>query len=162
MFFRKLKRLIFSLCISLFLILACSRTDKDSDLPEYVLNRKVMIALLTDVHIVEAVLQKKHGMGQLALDLAGVYYDTLFEKYNITRIQIDSSIAFYSRRPDVFEGIYTTVITNLSKKEDEIKIEMEKEKEFEMRFEPEPEKEIIPEDKIEEKPLQRIQKEKII
>jgi hypothetical protein len=106
------------LALTVLLLLSCN--NNSSELPEYVLDQETMAMVLTDIHLIEASLQKKQNKGLLAFDLAEIYYDTLVRKYSITRLQIDSSMVYYSRYPEIYDAIYTNVITNLSKKENEI------------------------------------------
>jgi hypothetical protein len=121
MFFSFAKKLIL-LCLAVFMFAtACKR--RDADLPEYVLDRETMTAVLTDIHLIESALKEKQNQGLLAFELSEIYFDSLCAKYDISRTQIDSSIAYYSRRPEIFDAIYVKVITNLSKKESEIKVE---------------------------------------
>ncbi len=91
-----------------------------------------MAAVLTDIHLAEAVLAKKQMDGKPAQELAEIYYDSLFAKYNITRSMFDSSLVFYSRYPEAFNEIYSVVIKNLSKIESDstdVKINSEEEAE---------------------------------
>lgn len=96
----------------------CNR--KDRKLPDYILDKQQMISLITDIHLTESALAQKQSQGAVVTDMALVYYDSLLVKHSVTKAQIDSSLLYYSRRPELFEDIYRQVITQLSKKENEI------------------------------------------
>jgi hypothetical protein len=137
---RKFKPLYFLSLSILLLNVACSSKDENSDLTAYVIDRETFTALLTDIHLIEASLVRKQSVGSFALDLPEIYYDSLFAKHAVTRTMLDSSLAYYSRRPDVFDGIYVNVITNLSKKASEPLVLKDEELKEEV---PEPETETV-------------------
>ncbi|MBE0663036.1 MAG: DUF4296 domain-containing protein [Bacteroidales bacterium] len=104
--------------LSLTMLMAsCYSSNKrlESELPPDALDKNTMIDLLTDIHLIEGTLAQKQVKGVLAFDFAEIYYDSLFAKYSIQKAKLDSSIAYYSRNPDVYEEIYAEVITRLSK-----------------------------------------------
>jgi hypothetical protein len=130
---------------------SCGDKDEKSDLPAYVIDRNKLTAILTDMHLVEAALVEKQHQGALSFDLSEIYYDTLFAKYSVTRMQLDSSIAHYSRNPAVLDAIYVNVITNLSKIQSEPPKSHETEHEFllEPESEADEERDVAPEEEIE-------------
>lgn len=113
----KLNHSVFIFLSFTLLVASCYSSNKrlESELPPDALNKNTMIDLLTDIHLIEATLAQKQVKGVLVFDIAEIYYDSLFAKYSIQKAQLDSSIAYYSRNPDIYENIYTEVITNLSK-----------------------------------------------
>ncbi len=74
-----------------------------------------MPLILTDVHLIEAILSGKQMEKNLIAGLSQIYYDSLFTKYNITRTAFDSSLYYYSQDPKAFNAIYDIVISNLMK-----------------------------------------------
>ncbi|NLN95078.1 MAG: DUF4296 domain-containing protein [Bacteroidales bacterium] len=72
-----------------------------------------MPLILTDVHLIEAVLSGKQMEKNMTAGLSQIYYDSLFAKYNITRTVFDSSLYYYSQDPKSFNAIYDIVISNL-------------------------------------------------
>jgi hypothetical protein len=113
----KVNHTVFFLLIITVLVASCYSGNErlESKIPPDALDRNTMIDLLTDIHLIEGILSQKQIKGVLAFELAEIYYDSLFVKYAIQKAQLDSSIAYYSRNPEVYEKIYTEVITNLSK-----------------------------------------------
>lgn len=41
-------------------------------------------------------------------------YGAILEKYGYTRVQFDSTVAAYSRRPDLYERVYNEVLMKLN------------------------------------------------
>jgi len=148
-------RRFISFAVVLFALLllwaSCGEKDEKSDLPAYVIDRKTLTAILTDMHLVEAALVEKQQQGEMSFELSEIYYDTLLAKYLVTRMQLDSSIKHYSRNPAVLDAIYVNVITNLSKIQSEPLKSKETEHEFPLEPEPEAdeESEAAPEEEIE-------------
>lgn len=95
---------------------SCNNNSK-SKLPAYVLDQETMAGIITDMHLIEAILAQKQISGELVLDSAQVYYDSLFATYDIQRKHLDSSFVYYGSHPELLDAIYTQVITRLSKKE---------------------------------------------
>lgn len=94
---------------------SCGDKDEHAELPEYVVDRETFTSIITDMHLVEAALVEKQQQGLLSFDLSEIYYDSLFASYAVTKIEVDSSISYYSRNPALYDAIYVNVITNLSK-----------------------------------------------
>jgi hypothetical protein len=130
---------------------SCGEKDQSSELPAYVIDRKTLTAIITDIHLIEAALVEKQHQGALSFELSEIYYDTLLAKYSVTRAQLDSSIAHYGRNPAILDAIYVNVITNLSKIQSAPLISKETVQEIPFEFEPEAdeESEIAPEEEIE-------------
>lgn len=108
----KLHRLLLLTLVLVFV--SCNGLNQKADeLPDYVIDRVLFTRLLTDVHIIEAVIIQQQSEGLNTADLAQIYYDSLFAKYEVNKTQLDSSLAYYSRSPELFSLIYSDVITNL-------------------------------------------------
>lgn len=71
-----------------------------------------MVEILTDAHIIEGARIGSQMMGDsLSID---VYYDKLWDKYQISRSIYDSNFSYYARNPQVMEQLYQRVLANLS------------------------------------------------
>jgi len=53
--------------------------------------------------------------------LGAVFYGGIFDKHGVTKEQFDSTISYYTRRPDRLNRLYEKVISSLSKLESEIR-----------------------------------------
>ena len=110
---------IYKSCIGLFLsiiLFSCTNTKK-----KYLIPEKVMVPLLVDMHLADATaLYYSPGQIRLKIDSSALY-GWIFDKHNVTKMQFDSTIAYYTRHPDRLTRIYDKVIADLSKLESEIK-----------------------------------------
>ena len=103
----------FFLSIILF---SCTNTKK-----KYLIPDKKMVPLLVDMHIADATgLNYLSGQKKLKIDSTALY-GWIFEKHDVTKMQFDSTMAFYTKHPDRLGKVYEKVIAGLSKLESEIK-----------------------------------------
>jgi len=103
----------FLLCIILF---SCSDTKK-----KYLIPEKKLVPLIVDMHIADGIaLNYSPGKEKLKLD-STVVYGWVLDKHKVTKMQFDSTIAYYTKHPDHLDRIYDKVIASLSKLESEIK-----------------------------------------
>ncbi len=98
--------------ISAFFVLfeSCSNRDR------HVVPPSKMVDVLTDLHFAD-------GMGAVVYrkDLDSVHtYRWVFDKNKITKAEFDSSMVYYSNRPDKLNQIYEKVLTNLQKRQAEV------------------------------------------
>jgi len=112
-------RMLVSGILLAVIVISCGRPARRTELPPYVMDKETIEKVLTDLHLIEAVLIRKQSQGLMAFDLAEIYYDSLFKKHGVSKQQFDSTIAFYSRNPGELDEIYKNVITNLSRLESE-------------------------------------------
>ncbi len=85
---------------------SCSRR------PEGVLNQKEMENLMVDLHVLEGSLRAS-GYSYTDENKKNAYYQSLFEKYDITQVEFDSCLSWYTRHPKQFERIYANVMTRI-------------------------------------------------
>lgn len=125
-----MKRL--ALLLLLFVLAtACGRRDKGS-MPERLLNEQEMIAIMTDVQIIEADInyQKTLEREQEPNDTIKIvpkdyvrmsrdYYDQLFEHYGITDSIFVQNMKYYTERPEVLGRIMDSVMQRLTKEQSE-------------------------------------------
>jgi len=112
------------LCV-LLLFASCRDSTR-----KYVLSERKFTAFLVDLHLAEAVgSQSKRTIDlEYEVDSASLY-GSVFQKYNVTQAMFDSTLYFYSQRPEKFQKIYNTVATRLNLMEQEL-IREEKEQEL--------------------------------
>jgi len=104
---RKLEDMERLLCIILVcvpLMLSCRGRD--------VLSSRQMVAVLTDLHRMDGMVQMKsiprdHGEEEMA------YYDAVLASHGVTRAQFDSSLVWYTVHPQRFNKLYPRVLKNL-------------------------------------------------
>ena len=110
----------YHLFLGLAFLTACApeAPKKTADVPDWVISEDKMIAILTDVHIIEGARIGKKVLGDTlyALD----HYMKLWDKHHIRESQYDSSFRFYSRNAEKMDVLYEQVLTNLSTMSSEI------------------------------------------
>jgi hypothetical protein len=79
-----------------------------------------MASVLTEMHKTDASLNEK-GLAYGRYYEKAPYYSYIFKKYNITQVQFDSSLVWYSKNPRVFSNIYDKVLINLTGLQKEVK-----------------------------------------
>jgi|LSQX01.3.fsa_nt_gb hypothetical protein len=107
------KQLIITFLPIIFLLFSCDSDKQKVVRPATLISKDSMPLILTDVHLIEAVLSGKQMEKNMTAGLSQIYYDSLFAKYNITRTVFDSSLYYYSQDPKSFNAIYDIVISNL-------------------------------------------------
>jgi hypothetical protein len=93
--------------------------------PSGVIPKKEMIALLTDVHLIESYTST---IGQdSAKQVSANLYESVFKKFSTDSIQFKKSIDYYSKYPEDFHEMYLQVQQNMNDMENaEIKRYQEK------------------------------------
>lgn len=104
---RKLEDLERLLCIVLVcmpLLMSCRGDD--------VIPKRKMIAVLTDLHKMDGMLQVQGKLRDSNTeDLT--YYDAVLASHGVTRAEFDSSLVWYTMHPQRFNKLYPRVIKNL-------------------------------------------------
>lgn len=96
------------------LFAACNPTDASHrpDEPDNLISEKKMTRMLLDVHIIEGARSGVRVLGDSAN--VDVYYQGLFEKYEVTQGQFDTSFQYYSHYPKKMMAMYDVVIDSFN------------------------------------------------
>lgn len=107
-------RFIFSCLIAIAFCTSCNLIDR---LPEGYPDKEEFALVLTDIHISEATLsQLRIKNREVDKQSAGYYHDVL-AKYDLTESKFDSVVSWYLSRPEVYQEVYESVLSNLGQKE---------------------------------------------
>lgn len=101
------------LLIIILFLSACS--DGGGKKSEYVLPEEKMISVLVDLHMAES---EKQLAGSDFADTSRtdtISFYKIFTKNKITKQEYDSSMQYYSKRPEMLDAIYDEVINELSR-----------------------------------------------
>ena len=102
----------------LFLIIVAAACKKPKvEIPPEVIPPDSMVQVLTDIHIAEAAIGQKSSTGDNGDLFAASYFKFVFDKYKITELQYRNSTKFYAAHPDLYENIYSIVISEISKRQ---------------------------------------------
>lgn len=100
------------------MLLLVSCADKSNAFkPEYLLSEQEMVAVMTDVQILEADMNRRKADGKIIDGMAEAYYNQLFEHYGITDSIFDQNLRYYTERPEIIERIMDTVTQRLTKEQ---------------------------------------------
>lgn len=98
---------VFSVLVVVNLI-ACKNSVR-----KYVISENTFVDVLVDMHLADAIALNNNPMySGFALDSANLY-QSVFNNHGVTRAQFDSTISYYSRRPEDFLRIYNKVTNKL-------------------------------------------------
>lgn len=96
--------------ISLFLLLLSSCGNKSKNImPSCLLSEQEMIAIMTDVQILEADMNYRKSNGKMIGDMPKEYYRQLFEHYGITDSIFADNMRYYTHNPATIERIMDSV-----------------------------------------------------
>lgn len=98
---------------ALLIVLASCSGNDDLKVPKNILPKDTMVAVLTDMHIIEGAKTGRDIMGDSLK--ADIYFAKLYHKHGTTKARFDSSFSFYSRHPEVMDEMYDRVIERLNK-----------------------------------------------
>lgn len=112
--------------LALLLLLSCGSLER-----KYLIPKKKFVDFLVDMHTSEAIalgMVKNEPQLDFRMDSASVY-GSVFNKHHVTKAMFDSTMLYYSRRPEEFRKLYNLVTVKLNTREEEIaKLIREREK----------------------------------
>ena len=107
--------IVFLISILSFFV-SCQQTEES--LPEGLISKDNFIEMLVDIQLFEAINHVKREKGQVEFNLDQAY-EWLFEKYNTSRENFQTSFDYYARDTKGFEEMYDEVIIRISQREAE-------------------------------------------
>ena len=119
-----MKRLFFLLIPALFLLTACG-DDKDALPPEGVLSEDEMVAVMVDIQLIEGAYHKRVIKSKNTRKDALDGYVMVYDKYNITQAQFDSSYSWYLDDPHRMDKVLERVLQELSEMQAKQQAELE-------------------------------------
>lgn len=114
--------LILLFCALLSLTYSCKK-QLTKNKPVIVLTEEQLIAVMTDAQILEAALNHKRNIGQSTTELKSVWYNQLFERYQITNQIFEDNLNYYAENPGKMESILEEVLARLSQMQSEVNAE---------------------------------------
>lgn len=110
--------LIFS--FSLLFILGCN--PHHGIKKKYLLDRETFVNLLIDIHLAYAIQgsPEYHGISRKydSIDIHSV----IFNKYGVEKAAFDSTMSYYTKKPEDLVKIYDEVIMRLNQLQDSVKV----------------------------------------
>ncbi|MCB2220959.1 MAG: DUF4296 domain-containing protein [Bacteroidetes bacterium] len=108
-----------------FLLWACTdKIEKKSEPPADLIAYDTMINIMIDLRLMDAALVQEQREGNAKVnDLKYFLYNSIMEKYHITREQYKTSFEYYQNDLKVIDKMFAEAITRLTKMESEIEHE---------------------------------------
>ena len=97
-------------------ILLSSCHEQQESIPDNVLKPDKMVLVMTDIHLIEAVLSSSNIPRDSCFFLFSLYKKDLYKKYNISDSTYQLSFDYYTMHPALIDKIYERVIDSLSLK----------------------------------------------
>ena len=92
----KTKALLIALIASLTCFSSCNSKKHVMEKPDNLINRITLVNILAESYLIESTLQMTPADSNYGKsDLARLYYKDLFDRYQITNEQFESSVAYY-------------------------------------------------------------------
>ena len=104
----------------LFLLQSAGCTGKKHIKGREYVDREVLVDILVDIHLVDGVTNDRKFYRRYehsdSIDLLG----PILEKYDVTQARFDTTIAAYSRHPELLDQVYSDVLMELNVMLDEL------------------------------------------
>jgi hypothetical protein len=94
------------------LLAACGSSE--TKIPEGVIEKDRLVKVLKEIHIEEARLNSAMLQGE-NVSTDTISFTEVFKANNITKLQFDCSMSFYTSHPEMLDLIYDEVISELNK-----------------------------------------------
>ncbi len=113
----------FWFCVFLVCLISCS-DNKSISIPDDVLPKDKMAAVMVDLHLLEASINVT-GVGPRNGDIdfpgKSIPLDiNVLKNNNITKVQFEDSFRFYTNNPQLLSEVYQLVLNDLSKMQAEL------------------------------------------
>lgn len=109
---------------SLLILWGCSPVEPPK--PENLIPQDKFVEILEDIHIGDAILSNLQRHNRKEKIIARHYYNSIYEKHDITREQFDQSMAYYAAQPEQLDGIHSQVVKNITEKKERLSEKNEK------------------------------------
>jgi hypothetical protein len=104
-----------------FCLLTVFGSCRQETLPPGVIDTATMTDFLTEAHLIEGYADARRVEDPDSTDIiVHAAYDSLYNKYNITPADYDSSLRYYLLHPQLMEDIYRRVSENINKINEEL------------------------------------------
>ncbi len=110
-----MKNKIFIIISIALFTLYCNKTDNENQ----IIDKNNFISLLVDIHIFDATLVNSN-MHDRKLKKSETYYDYIFHKHKISRIDFEKTVEYYSNNIDEYNELYDRVIKKLNAVNDKL------------------------------------------
>jgi len=110
----------------LLLVLFSCASDGYNKTPENMISEEKFIDLMVEMHLIEANINQRFVKLVDSTDTSFGYYRYLFDKYEVKKVDFDSTFNYYSRNPDKLDMVYDQVQERLKAMADDLQNNEEK------------------------------------
>lgn len=101
-----------------FAMLACQETNTTPEVdPILLIERATFVQVLTEVQLLETARKQKMVRGKDPIEALKQQYKLIFDKFNITQEQFETTHEYYYKQPDEMVKLYDDVIAEITKRE---------------------------------------------
>jgi hypothetical protein len=86
-----------------------SRFNRNQNIP-----KRKFVSILAEIHIMETITGRHEYYQKFSSKDSVDTYNNIIEKYGYTREDFDSTVAAYTRRPELYEKVYNEVLMKLN------------------------------------------------
>lgn len=97
--------------LSLLIFTGCSKTEQISG--KAFIEREKLVDVLVDIHLIDGVTNDRKFHRRYDADSIDLL-SPILEKYHITQTMFDTTLATYSKHPDLFDKVYADVLIKLN------------------------------------------------
>lgn len=109
-----------SILLLFFLSISLSCTNDPNRISEKdMIDSDVFVDMLVDMHILDAVSNESEFYRKFSSEDSLNLYAKIFEKYNVTQAEFDSTVSAYTRRSDLYKEVYDRVLLKINVRIDE-------------------------------------------
>jgi len=91
----------------------------------YIIPEKKFVNVLVDIHLADGIAMENMRFSDAYILDSASLYQSVFDKYHVTRAMFDSTMEYYASRPDEFQKVYNLLTVRLKRMEDELKVEQD-------------------------------------
>ncbi len=104
---------ILSLLFLVLFIASCQDDPTKMD-KRYLISRNKFVNILVDMHTMDAIMNGSEYYRKYEAGDSVNIYQEIFDKYDVSKADFDSTIVSYTRRPDLYMNVYDEVILRLN------------------------------------------------
>ncbi len=101
------------LAVIVFLGFACEPPDENAHLKPYILEEGKFIDVFVDYSLIESTINL-NIKGATDQNYDSLYNFNVFKKHNVTKAQYDSTLKYYSAKPEEFKEIMERVLERMN------------------------------------------------
>jgi len=117
-----LKYIFFALLLAMF---SCV-SEGYKKVPENLISEEKFVDLMVEMHLIEANINQRFVKLVDSTDTSFGYYRYLFDKYEVKKVDFDSTFNYYSRNPQKLDEVYDKVQERLKAMADDLQNNEEK------------------------------------